>query len=99
MTTKDVDALLIVVGKESAFPRFGCEIDALTETLRSRIHRKYIVANLVRIEDIPRIRERISGFRVEYLYSIPYDEEIEAATNNGNPVTGIKAQPVVESNR
>jgi CO dehydrogenase maturation factor len=90
MTTRDIDALLVIAGQNPLSLDSAGRIDALTESLGSRIRKKYVIANFVDAKNLSRIKERIAGMRVEFLAHMPYDAELEEATNNGVPVIRLE---------
>ncbi len=89
MTTRDMDALLVVVDRNPLSIDSASRIDALTESLGSRIRKKYLLVNLADEKNLPKILDRAKNLNVEYISSIPYDGELEEATNDGVPVTRI----------
>jgi CO dehydrogenase maturation factor len=89
MTTNNVDALLIVVNENPLSFDSAERIDSLTETLGSRIGKKYAVTNMVKPANRERIRDKAAGLGIPVICDIPFDEKLESDIFGSVPVTDM----------
>ena len=72
-TTRDVDALIIVVGDNPLSLNSAERIRDITQDLDSRIKHRYVVTNMVRPENLGLVHDRIKKLELEIISDIPYD--------------------------
>jgi CO dehydrogenase maturation factor len=96
-TTRDVDALVVVVTDNPLSIASAERIQAITEALDNRIRRKFVVTNAVKEEHKAAIREKLRSFRLEYLTDIPYDPQLEEAVFRGEPLKKLEGSPIMNS--
>jgi CO dehydrogenase maturation factor len=95
-TTRDIDALLVVVSDNPLSIHSAERIQAVTDDLDNRIGRKYIVTNMIKPERLPLFRERLKGFRMEHLVDIPPDPLLEETIFRGEPLRDLDGSPIME---
>ena len=96
-TTRDIDALVVVVTDNPLSIASAERIQAITESLDNRIGRKYIVTNAVKPAHREAILERVRAFRLEYLTDIPYDALLEETIFRGEPLKKLDGSPIMNS--
>jgi CO dehydrogenase maturation factor len=96
-TTRDVDALVVVVTDNPLSIASAERIQAITEALDNRIRRKFVVTNAVKEAHKAEIRERLRSFRLEYLTDIPYDPQLEETIFRGEPLKKLDGSPIMNS--
>lgn len=96
-TTRDIDALIVVVTENPLSIHSAQRIQAITQALDNRIGKKYIVTNAVKEERKAEIRERIKEFRMEYLVDIPYDPRLEETIFRGEALQKMAGSPIMDS--
>jgi CO dehydrogenase maturation factor len=94
-TTRDIDALLVVVSDNPLSIHSAERIQAVTEDLDNRIGRKYVVTNMIKAERLPLIRERLKGLRLEHLADIPPDPLLEETIFRGEPLRKLEGSPIM----
>jgi CO dehydrogenase maturation factor len=96
-TTRDIDALVVVVTDNPLSIASAERIQAITESLDNRIGRKYIVTNAVKEAHLAAIQERLRAFRLEYLTDIPYDALLEETIFRGEPLKKLDGSPIMNN--
>lgn len=96
-TTSNVDALLVVVNDNPISFDTAGKINAITETVKNVIHKKYIVSNMVREEHASIIQTRFAALPFQYLGAIPRDPVIEDTIFNGNSLLTVTESKAKES--
>lgn len=95
-TTRDVDALLVVVTENPLSIRSAENILEIVRDLDSRIHRVYAVTNMVRPEYAERVEERIADLGIEVLCRIPPDPRLEEMLFTESQITDLEGLAVVD---
>ncbi len=98
-TTRDVDALLVVVTENPLSLHSAREIERITEELDSRIGHRYVVTNMVRPDRQEAIRGRLQELKMDFLVDIPYDARLEEVIFQGGPLGEMNGSPVMDSIR
>ncbi len=88
-TTNNIDALLIVVNDNPISIQTAKSIVQISESLKSKIKRQYIVTNMVRDDRKSMVRERIEALDVPYMGDVPYDEELGDALFKSGSLAGL----------
>ena len=96
-TTRDVDALVVVVTDNPLSIASAERIQTITEALDNRIRRKFIVTNAVKQAHKEAVLERVRSFRLEYLADIPYDQQLEETIFRGEPLKKLDGSPIMKS--
>jgi CO dehydrogenase maturation factor len=96
-TTRDVDALVVVVTDNPLSLASAERIQAITEALDNRIRRKFIVTNAVKEAHKEEVRRKLQAFRMEYLVDIPYDPQLEEVIFRGEPLKKLEGSPIMAS--
>jgi CO dehydrogenase maturation factor len=95
-TTRDVDALLVVVSDNPLSIHSAERIQALTDDLDNRIGAKYIVTNMIKPERLPAVRERLAGLRLPHLVDIPPDPLLEETIFRGESLKSLDGSPIMD---
>jgi len=95
-TTRDVDALLVVVSDNPLSLRSAEKIQAITEDMDNRIRRKYIVTNMIPEAKKEVFMRRLEAFRIPYLIDIPYDPHLEEVIFEGEPLKNLDGSPIMK---
>ncbi len=92
-TTQYIDSLIVVVNDNPL--SFDCaeRIENLTEDLKSRIKKKFLVTNMVRDGRKDEVHRRLSGLKSEHICDIPYDAELEEIVYEDKPLTSLSDSP------
>jgi CO dehydrogenase maturation factor len=96
-TTRDVDALVVVVTDNPLSLASAERIQAITEALDNRIRRKFLVTNAVKEAHRAAIMEKLRSFRLEYLVDVPYDPLLEETVFRGEPLKKLQGSPIMKS--
>ena len=96
-TTRDVDALVVVVTDNPLSLASAERIQAITEAMDNRIRRKFIVTNAVKEAHKAAVQEKVRSFRLEYLVDIPYDPQLEETIFRGEPLKKMDGSPIMAS--
>jgi CO dehydrogenase maturation factor len=99
-TTRDVDALLVVVSDNPLSLHSARKIQAITDDLDNRIRKRYLVTNMIRPERLGMFRERIRSLPLsglEPLVDIPYDPLLEEVVFRGEPLKKLDGSPIMRS--
>jgi CO dehydrogenase maturation factor len=96
-TTRDIDALVVVVTDNPLSLHSAERIQAITESLDNRIGRKYLVTNAVKDSHKAQVLERAKSLRLEYLVDIPYDPALEEVVFRGEPLKKLDGSPIMKS--
>jgi CO dehydrogenase maturation factor len=96
-TTRDIDALVVVVTDNPLSLHSAERIQAITESLDNRIGRKYLVTNAVKDSHKAQVLERAKSLRFEYLVDIPYDPALEEVIFRGEPLKKLDGSPIMMS--
>jgi CO dehydrogenase maturation factor len=96
-TTRDIDALVVVVTDNPLSIASAERIQAITESLDNRIGRKYLVTNAVKEQHRQEVQQRIGAFRLEHLTDIPYDPRLEELVFRGEPLKNLQGSPIMKS--
>jgi len=95
-TTRNIDALLVVVSDNPLSLRSEEKIQTITADLDARIRRKYIVT--LRIPDAKRegFKRRLEPFRIPHLIDIPYDPNLEEVIFQGESLKNLNGSPIMK---
>ena len=85
-TTRDVDALLIVVNDNPLSLNSAQRIRDITRDLDNRIKHGYVGTNMVRPENLGLVHERIKALELEIISDIPYDRTLSQMLLKGDSV-------------
>jgi CO dehydrogenase maturation factor len=96
-TTRDIDALLVVVSDNPLSLRSAEKIQAITEDMDTRIRRKYIVTNMIPDAKMEVFKRRLEQFRIPYLLDIPYDPHLEEVIFEGEPLKNLNGSPIMNT--
>jgi len=96
-TTRNIDALLVVVSDNPLSLRSAEKIQAITEDLDNRIRKKYIVTNMIPESKMATVKERLKAFRMDHLIDIPYDEKLEEVIFRGEPLNSLNGAPIMKT--
>ena len=94
-TTRDVSALLVTDNPLSISS--AQKIHAITESLDSRIGRKYVVTNMIAPERLPAVLERLGGLGMQHLADIPRDPELDEVIFRGDPLKNLEGSPIMNT--
>ena len=86
-TTRDVDALLIVVNDNPMSLSSAQRIRDITRDLDSRIKHRYVVTNMVRPENLGLVHERIRDLELEIICDVPYDQTLNQMILKGGSLS------------
>ncbi len=95
-TTRDIDALLVVVSDNPLSLRSAEKIDAVTANLDSRIRRKYLITNMIPAERMQVVKGRLERFSIPHLIDIPYDPRLEETIYRGEPLINLDGSPIMK---
>ncbi|MBN1837326.1 MAG: AAA family ATPase [Spirochaetales bacterium] len=96
-TTRDVDALLVVVTDNPLSISSAQKIQAITESLDNRIGRKYVVTNMVAPERLATVLQRLNGLGMEHLADIPRDPQLDEIIFRGDPLKNLAGSPIMDA--
>jgi CO dehydrogenase maturation factor len=96
-TTRNIDALLVVVSDNPLSLRSAEKIQAITDDLDARIRRKYIVTNMIPDEKMETVKRRLEGFHIPHLIDIPYDSALEEVIFQGEPLKKLDGSPIMKT--
>jgi len=96
-TTRNIDALLVVVSDNPLSLRSAEKIQAITEDMDNRIRRKYIVTNMIPEAKKEAFKQRIESFRIPFLIDIPYDHHLEEIIFQGEPLKNLNGSPIMNT--
>jgi CO dehydrogenase maturation factor len=96
-TTRNIDALLVVVNDNPLSLRSAEKIQAITEDMDNRIRRKYIVTNMIPDVRKEAFKRRLESFRIPYLLDIPYDPHLEEIIFQGEPLKNLNGSPIMNT--
>ncbi len=96
-TTRNIDALLVVVSDNPLSLRSAEKIQAITDDLDARIRRKYIVTNMIPDAKMEVFRRRLEPFRIPHLIDIPYDPNLEEVIFQGEPLKNLNGSPIMKT--
>ncbi len=99
-TTRDVDALLVVVSENPLSIHSAEKIVEIVKDLDSRINKVYAVTNMIHPENRERVEERIARLELEVLCRIPFDEELDRMVFEESHITtldGLKAKDAIDT--
>lgn len=88
-TTNNIDALLIVVNDNPISIQTAKSIVQISESLKSKIKRQYIVTNMVRDDRKELVLGRIETLKVPYMGDVPYDEDLGDALFKSGSLAGL----------
>jgi len=95
-TTRNVDALLVVVSDNPLSLRSAEKIQTITEDLDNRIRRKYIVTNMIPDQRMEAFTQRLKAFRIPHLIDIPNDPHLEEIIFQGEPLKKLDGSPIMK---
>ncbi len=96
-TTRNVDALLIMVSESPLSLQSAARIMAITASLNSRIGSRWAVTNQVRPERRPEIERRLAEIGLAVIADIPHEPALEQLVLSGRPVQGFTGTAVLET--
>ncbi|MBN2552999.1 MAG: AAA family ATPase [Spirochaetales bacterium] len=96
-TTRNVDALLVVISDNPLSLRSAEKIQAITEDLDNRIGHKYIVTNMIPEDRMEVFRRRLETLRIPHLIDIPYDPNLEEVIFQGEPLKNLNGSPIMNT--
>lgn len=96
-TSTNIDTLLVIVSDNPLSLSSAKKIQDLTDTLEKRISQRYLVTNMIKPERKALMQKRLSEFRIEHLYDIPYDPKLEEAVFNGEPLSNLSEAPALDA--
>lgn len=96
-TTRDIDALLVVVSDNPLSIHSAERIQAITSDLDNRIGGKYLVTNMIQPERLPVFRQRLQGLSLEHLVDIPPDPHLEETIFKGEPLRTLEGSPAMQA--
>lgn len=96
-TTRDIDALVVVVTDNPLSLQSAERIQAITESLDNRILHKYLVTNALKEGRKAQVLERARSLRLEYLVDIPYDSTLDEVVFRGEPLKKLDGSPIMSS--
>ena len=96
-TTRDIDALVVVVTDNPLSLQSAERIQAITESLDNRILHKYLVTNALKEGRKAQVLERVRSLRMEYLVDIPYDPTLDEVFFRGEPLKKLNGSPIMMS--
>ena len=95
-TTRNIDALLVVVSDNPLSLRSAEKIQAITDDLDARIRRKYIVTNMIPDAKMEVFKQRLEPFRIPHLIDIPYDPNLEEVIFQGESLKNLNGSPIMK---
>jgi CO dehydrogenase maturation factor len=96
-TTRDIDALLVVISDNPLSLRSAQKIQAITEDLDNRIHHKYIVTNMIPDTRMEVFERRLEELQIPRLVDIPYDPHLEEVIFQGEPLKNLNGSPIMNT--
>ncbi|UCF99366.1 MAG: AAA family ATPase [Spirochaetaceae bacterium] len=96
-TTRNIDALLVVVSDNPLSLRSAEKIQAITDDLDTRIRRKYIVTNMIPDAKMETFKRRLEPFRIPHLIDIPYDSNLEEVIFQGELLKNLNGSPIMKT--
>jgi CO dehydrogenase maturation factor len=96
-TTRDIDALLVVVSDNPLSLRSAEKIQAIITDLDNRIHHKYIVTNMIPDTKMEVFERRLEGLQIPRLIDIPYDPHLEEVIFQGEPLKNLNGSPIMNT--
>lgn len=97
-TTKDIDALLVVVTENPLSIQSAISISDILSDLGSRIRKKYVVTNMIKNNNR---REEITGhfsrLHMDYIGDIPFDPQLDEYIFRGVSLISLKDSPAVDA--
>ena len=95
-TTRDVDGLLIVISENPLSIHSAGKIVEITKDLNSRIGKIHAVTNMIRPENLSRVKERIDALGLDLLCNIPYDQTLDDMIFADTKITSVEGLSVLE---
>ncbi len=95
-TSTNIDTLLIVVSDNPLSLSSARKIQDLTDTLETRIQKRYLITNMIKPERLPAMKKRLSDLHIEHLCDIPYDPKLEETIFDGDPLRNLAGTPAVD---
>jgi CO dehydrogenase maturation factor len=96
-TTRNIDALLVVVSDNPLSLRSAEKIQAITNDLETRIRHKYIVTNMISEAKIEAFERRLEAIQIPHLVDIPYDPHVEEIIFEGEPLKKLNGSPIMKT--
>jgi CO dehydrogenase maturation factor len=96
-TTRDIDALIVVVSDNPLSLRSAEKIQAITEDMDNRIRRKYIVTNMIPDDKMKVFERRLEGLQIPRLVDIPYDPHLDEIIFQGEPLKNLNGSPIMNT--
>ncbi len=96
-TTDNIDALIVVVNDNPLSINSARRIQEITEDLRSRFSKKYLVTNMIKEERLAAVKERLAGLELEHLCDIPFDAKLEEVIYSDKPLRNLEDSPILDS--
>jgi CO dehydrogenase maturation factor len=97
-TTKDIDALIVVVTDNPLSYNSAQNVQEILDDIGGRIRKKYLVTNLIKDDNRrKKIVERLGKINMEYLCDVPFDAKLDDVIFNGESLMNLKDSPAVES--
>ena len=76
-TTQNVDGLLVVITENPLSLHSAKNIVDITRSMDNRIYHTYVITNMIRPQNITKIKERLVELDLKLICQIPYDEKLE----------------------
>jgi CO dehydrogenase maturation factor len=96
-TTRNIDALIVVVSDNPLSLRSAEKIQAITEDMDNRIARKYIVTNMIPEARMEVFKRRLEQLPIHHLIDIPYDPHLEEIIFQGEPLKMLNGSPIMNT--
>ncbi|MBN2442880.1 MAG: AAA family ATPase [Spirochaetales bacterium] len=95
-TTRDIDALIVVITENPLSFQSATSISEILADMGSRIKKKYVVTNMIKHNNRKEeIIERLSDINLEYIGNIPIDEELDEIIFRGDSLLNLKDSPAI----
>jgi len=89
-TTVNIDSLIIVVNQNPISLHTAKSIDDLTNHLKNKVKKKYIVTNMINDKLKEKIHEEIAKLNIDHLCDIPIDPNIEELIFRGESLAELE---------
>ncbi|MFC1668239.1 AAA family ATPase [Chlamydiota bacterium] len=93
-TTYHIDALIVVVTDNPLSLDSARNIQEITQRMRDRITKRFIITNMTKKNRLATIKEKIADLHLEYACDIPYDETLDEIIYSGESIVSLGSSPV-----